>query len=143
MTAESASPPQPSQEEKGKEVIQSDKAMIGSSQDCLEMLRSGIPVEPLGVEHMDWVQDPEDEIFLGCMVSANNIYCGGIPREVVKRIKVENVLHKSLTYYNLARRQVMCCTLDTADVSTPCRPFCRSLVDWRSRCESGRVKRTR
>ena len=38
------------------------------------MLRSGIPVEPLGVEHMDWVQDPEEEIFLGCMVSTNDIY---------------------------------------------------------------------
>ena len=48
--------------------------MIGSSQDCLEMLRLGIPVEPLGVECMDWVQESEDEIFLGCMVSANNIY---------------------------------------------------------------------
>ena len=48
--------------------------MIGSSQDRLEMLRSGIPVEPLGIEHMDWVQEPEDEIFLGRMVSANNFY---------------------------------------------------------------------
>ena len=48
--------------------------MIGSSQDRLEMLRSGIPVEPLGIERMDWVQEPEDEIFLGCMVSANNFY---------------------------------------------------------------------
>ena len=38
------------------------------------MLRSGIPVEPLGVERMDWVQEPEDEIFLRCMVSTNNIY---------------------------------------------------------------------
>ena len=38
------------------------------------MFRSGIPVEPLGVERMDWVQDPEEEIFLGCMVSANDIY---------------------------------------------------------------------
>ena len=38
------------------------------------MLRSGIPVEPLGVEHMDWVQEPEDEIFLRCMVSANDFY---------------------------------------------------------------------
>ena len=38
------------------------------------MLRSGIPVEPLGIEHMDWVQEPEDEIFLRCMVSANNLY---------------------------------------------------------------------
>ena len=74
MTAESASPPQPSHEEKGKEVIRSDQATIGSSQDHLEMLRSGIPVEPLGEEHMDWVQDPEEEIFLGCMVSTNDIY---------------------------------------------------------------------
>ena len=48
--------------------------MIGSSQDCLEMLRSGIPVEPLGIERMDWTQEPEDEIFLGHMVSANNFY---------------------------------------------------------------------
>ena len=48
--------------------------MFGSSQDHLEMLRSGIPVEPLGIEHMDWVEDPEDGIFLGCMVSANDIY---------------------------------------------------------------------
>ena len=38
------------------------------------MLRSGIPVEPLGIEHMDWVQEPEDEIFLRRMVSANNFY---------------------------------------------------------------------
>ena len=38
------------------------------------MLRSGVPVEPLGIECVDWVQDPEDEIFLGCMVSANDIY---------------------------------------------------------------------
>ena len=38
------------------------------------MLRSWIPVEPLGVERMDWDQDPEDEIFLGHMVSTNNIY---------------------------------------------------------------------
>ena len=38
------------------------------------MLRSGIPVEPLGIEHMDWTQEPEDEIFLRCMVSANNIH---------------------------------------------------------------------
>ena len=74
MTAESASPPQPSHEEKGKEVIRSDQATIGSSQDQLDMLRSGIPVEPLGVEHMDWVQDLEDEIFLGCMVSTNDIF---------------------------------------------------------------------
>ena len=74
VTAESASPPQPSHEEKDKEVIQSDCATIGSSQDCLEMLRSGIPVEPLGVECMDWVQEPEDEIFIGCMVSANDLY---------------------------------------------------------------------
>ena len=48
--------------------------MIGSSQDRLEMLRSGIPVEPLGIERMDWVQEPEDEIFLGRMVSTNNFY---------------------------------------------------------------------
>ena len=74
MTAESASPPQSSHEEKGKEVIQLDCAMIGSSQDCLEMLRSGIPVERSGIEHMDWVKDPEDGIFLRHMVSANNIY---------------------------------------------------------------------
>ena len=74
VTAKSASPPQPSHEEKGKEVIRSDCATIGSSQDHLEMLRSGIPVEPLGIEHMDWVQEPEDEIFLRCMVSANNFY---------------------------------------------------------------------
>ena len=74
VTAESVSPPQPSHKEKGKEVIQSDQATIGSSQDCLEMLRSGIPVEPLGIEHMDWVKDTEDGIFLGCMVSANDIY---------------------------------------------------------------------
>ena len=40
----------------------------------MEMLRSGIPVEPLGIECMDWVQEPEDEIFLGHMVSTNNIY---------------------------------------------------------------------
>ena len=57
-----------------KEVIQSDQAMIGSSQDRMEMLRSGIPVEPLGIECMDWVEDPEDGIFLRHMVSANNIY---------------------------------------------------------------------
>ena len=38
------------------------------------MLRSGIPVEPLGIECMDWVQEPEDEIFLGRMVSANDFY---------------------------------------------------------------------
>jgi hypothetical protein len=38
------------------------------------MLRSGVPVEPLGIERMDWVQEPEDEIFLGRMVSANNFY---------------------------------------------------------------------
>ena len=38
------------------------------------MLRSGVPVEPLGTERMDWVQEPEDEIFLGRMVSANNFY---------------------------------------------------------------------
>ena len=74
MTAKSASPPQPSHEEKGKEVIQSNCAMIGSSQDHLEMLRSGIPVEPLGIEHIDWVQELEDEIFLGHMVSANDFY---------------------------------------------------------------------
>ena len=74
MTAKSASPPQPSRGEKGKEVIRSDCATIGSSQDRLEMLRSGIPVEPLGIERMDWVQEPEDEIFLGRMVSTNNFY---------------------------------------------------------------------
>ena len=74
VTAESVSPPQPSHEEKGKEIIQSDQAMFGSSQDHMEMLRSGIPVEPLGIEHMDWVKDPEDGISLRCMVSANNIY---------------------------------------------------------------------
>ena len=74
MTAKSASPPQPSHEEKGKEVIQLDCATIGSSQDHLEMLRSGVPVEPLGIERMDWVQEPEDEIFLGCMVSTNDFY---------------------------------------------------------------------
>ena len=74
VTAESASPPQPSHKEKGKEVIRLDQATIGSSQDRLEMLRLGIPVEPLGVEHMDWVQDPEEEIFLRCMVSTNDIY---------------------------------------------------------------------
>ena len=38
------------------------------------MLRSGIPVEPLGTEHMDWVEETEDGIFLGHMVSANDIY---------------------------------------------------------------------
>ena len=38
------------------------------------MLRSGIAVESLGVEHMDWVQEPEDEILLRHMVSANNFY---------------------------------------------------------------------
>ena len=48
--------------------------MIGSSQDRMEMLRSGIPVEPLGVERMDWVQDPEEEIFLRHMVSTDDIY---------------------------------------------------------------------
>ena len=74
MTAESASLPQPSHEEKGKEVIRSDCATIGSSQDRLEMLRSGIPVEPLGIERMDWVQEPEEEIFLGRMVSAKDFY---------------------------------------------------------------------
>ena len=74
MTEESASPPQPNHKEKGKEVIQLDQAMIGSSQDCMEMLRSGIPVEPLGIECMDWIQEPEDEIILRCMVSTNNIY---------------------------------------------------------------------
>ena len=74
MTTESASPPQPSHEGKGKEVIQSDQAMLGSSQDCLEILRAGIPVEPLGIERMDWVKDPEDGVILGCMVSANSIY---------------------------------------------------------------------
>ena len=48
--------------------------MIGSSQDRLEMLRSGIPVEPLGIERIDWVQEPEDEIFLGRMVSAKDFH---------------------------------------------------------------------
>ena len=38
------------------------------------MLRSGIPVEPLGIERTDWVQEPEDEIFLRHMVSANDFY---------------------------------------------------------------------
>ena len=38
------------------------------------MLRTGIPVEPLGTECMDWVEETEDGIFLGCMVSANDIY---------------------------------------------------------------------
>ena len=38
------------------------------------MLRSGIPVEPLGVERMDWIQEPEDEIFLRRMVSGKNLY---------------------------------------------------------------------
>ena len=70
VTAKSVSPPQPSHEE----VVRSDCATIGSSQDRLEMLRSGIPVEPLGIEHMDWVQEPEDEIFLGRMVSTNDFY---------------------------------------------------------------------
>ena len=70
MTAKSVSPPQPSR----KEVIRSDCATIGSSQDRLEMLRSGVPVEPLGIECMDWVQEPEDEIFLRRMVSANDFY---------------------------------------------------------------------
>ena len=74
MTAESVSPPQPSHKGKGKEVIQSDQATFGSSQDCMEMLRSGIPVEPLGIEHMDWVKETEDGILLRCMVSANDIY---------------------------------------------------------------------
>ena len=40
----------------------------------MEMLRSGVPVEPLGIECMDWVEDPEDGIFLRHMVSTNNIY---------------------------------------------------------------------
>ena len=31
-------------------------------------------MEPLGIEHMDWVEDPEDGIILGHMVSANDIY---------------------------------------------------------------------
>ena len=31
-------------------------------------------MEPLGIERMDWVQEPEDEIFLGHMVSANDFY---------------------------------------------------------------------
>ena len=48
--------------------------MIGSSQDRLEMLRSGIPVEPLGIEHMDWVKEAEDGIVLRCVVSAKDIY---------------------------------------------------------------------
>ena len=48
--------------------------MIGSSQDRLEMLRSGIPVEPLGVERMDWDQESEDEMFLRRMVSTNDFY---------------------------------------------------------------------
>ena len=48
--------------------------MLGSSQDHLEMLRSGIQVESLGTECMDWVEETEDGIFLRCMVSANNIY---------------------------------------------------------------------
>ena len=72
VTAKLVSPPQPSYEEKGKEVIQLDVATIGSSQDCWEMLC--IPVEPLGIEHMDWVKETEDGIPLGCMVSANDIY---------------------------------------------------------------------
>ena len=38
------------------------------------MLRSGIPVEPLGTESMDWVEDPDDGIFLGHMVIGNNIH---------------------------------------------------------------------
>ena len=38
------------------------------------MLRLGVPVEPLGIERMDWIPEPEDEIFLGHMVSANNFY---------------------------------------------------------------------
>ena len=58
----------------GEEVIQLDQATFGSSQDCLEMLRSGIPVEPLEIERMDWVKETEDGIFLRCMVSANDIY---------------------------------------------------------------------
>ena len=74
MTAKSASPPQLSHKEKGKEVIQSDVATFSSSQDHLEMLRSGIPVEPLGIEHMDWVKETEDGILLRRMVSANDIY---------------------------------------------------------------------
>ena len=74
VTAKSASPPQPSYEEKGKEVIRSDCATIGSSQDRLEMLRAGVAVEPLGIERMDWIQTPEEEIFLGRMVSANDFY---------------------------------------------------------------------
>ena len=74
VTAKSVSPPQPSHKEKGKEVIRSDCATIGSSQDRLEMLRSGVPVEPLGIECMDWVQEPEDEIFLRRMVSTKDFY---------------------------------------------------------------------
>ena len=70
VTAKSVSPPQPSHEE----VIRSDCATNGSSQDRLEMLRSGIPVEPLGVEHMDWDQESEDEMFLRHMVSTNDFY---------------------------------------------------------------------
>ena len=31
-------------------------------------------MEPLEIESMDWVQEPEDEIFLRRMVSANNFY---------------------------------------------------------------------
>ena len=31
-------------------------------------------MEPLGIERMDWVQEPEDEIFLGHMVSAKDFY---------------------------------------------------------------------
>ena len=74
VTAESASPPQSSHEEKGKEVIRLDQATFGSSHDRMEMLRSGIPVERSGIERMDWVKDPEDGIFLRCMVSTNNVY---------------------------------------------------------------------
>ena len=74
MTTEPVSPPQPSYTEKGKEVIQLDVAMFGSFQDHLKMLRTGIPVEPLGIEHMDWVEEAEDGIFLRHMVSTNDIY---------------------------------------------------------------------
>ena len=28
----------------------------------------------IGIERMDWIQEPEEEIFLRCMVSANNFY---------------------------------------------------------------------
>ena len=38
------------------------------------MNRSVICYDTLGIERMDWVQEPEDEIFLGCMVSAKDFY---------------------------------------------------------------------